>query len=658
MCGIAGFYSPNATPDPAALRSMLSTISHRGPDEIHGTVRGPLAIGSARLAIIDLKEGQQPRSSADHAIIATFNGEIFNYRRLLAELERDGIRLGSHTEIELLVAGYLHHGSALFERLDGQFAIAIWDGRAGELILARDRVGIRPLFWFSEGGWTGFASEAKALFASGLIAARLDPAAVIQTMRFWTCVGEQTAFEGVRQVPPAHYMVVSRSGITLRRYWSWPLPHRVDPIRLASDQDYFAMFRDELDQSIRRQSVADVAVGSYLSGGIDSVTIASRLQSQIGEDLQTFSVRFEDSNFDESKAQRSAVEHFGFRSSSIVADDASIAAALPAAVWHAETPLFRSAPVPLFLLSREVHRQSYKVVMTGEGADEILLGYDLFKETRLREFWGRQPDSRARPALLRRLYHHLPQYRTPRFLNLLIDFYRPYLACNDDRYFSMAVRWEAGRSLENYLSAELQSFLMGYNAVAELDRWLPEEFDDADPIERAQWVEMQTLLSNYLLSSQGDRMSLAHAVEGRYPYLDTAFIEFAARLPRHLKLRGLKEKFILRQAFADRVPESLRLRPKIAYQAPDVLPFRQGERMIDYVEHLLAPERIKSTGIFDPARVSQLLTKFRAHNLPRTGNRDNVAFMVVLSTMLLDESFVRKERHVPCEIITVSPRIM
>jgi asparagine synthase (glutamine-hydrolysing) len=658
MCGVAGYYSKTASADPAALGRMLSAIAHRGPDQIRGTVNGRVAVGSARLAILNLDGGLQPAVSPDRNIVIAFNGEIFNYRTLLAELGRKGVALGGDAEIDLLQAGYLHYGFDLFARLDGQFAIAIWDGRTERMILARDRVGIRPLFWFDNAQHFGFASEMKSLFASKLIPAQLDPAAIIQTMRFWTCVGEQTAFRGVRQVPPAHFLVATRSEITLHRYWAWPLPHTVDPIELKSDEDYFELFRDELTSAVERQSISSVPVGSYMSGGIDSVTMAMLLQKQVGNRLETFSVRFADTNFDESEAQRTTIDHFGFRSNSITVGDDDIGDNFPAAVWHAETPLFRSAPVPLFLLSRQVHRQGYKVVMTGEGADEIALGYDLFKETRIREFWGRQPDSRWRSALIRRLYHHLPQYRNPRFLNLLVDFYRPFLKGSEDRHFAMQVRWEAGRSLERYLAPEHRAFAQSYDATAELDRWLPADFDKAGPIERAQWVEMQTLLSNYLLSSQGDRMSLAHAVEGRYPYLDTSFIELCARLPRRLKLRGLREKFILRQAFADKIPLALRSRPKIAYQAPDVLPFRRGEKMRDYVEHLLSPERIASVGLFDPKAVTGLLAKFRQHTLPRTGNRDNVAFILLLSTMLLDEMFVRKERSISSEISAPAPVIV
>ena len=637
---------------------MLTAIAYRGPDQIRGVVNGPIAVGSARLAILNLDAGEQPIVSSDRKIVIAFNGEIFNYRALLAELGQKGVALQGNAEIDLLLAGYLHYGFDLFARLDGQFAIAIWDGRSERLVLARDRVGIRPLFWFEDARSFGFASEAKALFASKLIEAQIDPAAIIQTMRFWTCVGEQTAFRGVRQVPPAHYLVATRSAVTLHRYWAWPLPHSLEPIQLASDEEYFELFREELGKAVERQCLSSVPVGSYLSGGIDSVTLAMLLQKQVGSRLETFSIRFGDANFDESEAQRTTTEHFGFRSNSITVGDDDIGDNFPAAVWHAETPLFRSAPVPLFLLSREVHRQGYKVVLTGEGADEIALGYDLFKETRIREFWGRRPDSQWRSALIRRLYHHLPQYRNPRFLNLLTDFYRPFLKGSEDRHFAMQVRWEAGRSLERFLAPEHRNFAQTYDATAELDRWLPGDFDKAGPIERAQWVEMQTLLSNYLLSSQGDRMSLAHAVEGRYPYLDTSFIELCARLPRRLKLRGLREKFILRQAFADRIPIALRSRPKIAYQAPDVLPFRRGAKMLDYVEHLLSPERIASVGLFDPKAVTGLLTKFRQYSLPRTGNRDNVAFILLLSTMLLDEMFVRGERNIPSEISTPVPVIL
>ncbi len=295
----------------------------------------------------------------------------------------------------------------------------------------------------------------------------------------------------------------------------------------------------------------------------------------------------------------------------------------------------------MLLLSRRVHQDGIKVVMTGEGADEILLGYDLFRETAIRRFWSRDPDSEWRGSLLKRLYAYLPQYRNSRYFNLLLDFYRPTLPDRDDPHYAMAVRWANGRALEPFFSDDMRAFVGRYDPVSELDKWLPPGYTDAGDIDRAQCVEVLTLMTNYLLSSQGDRMSMANSVEGRYPYLDHHFVEFAARLPKRIKLRGMKDKFILRNAFKAVVPEAVRERPKVAYQAPDLAGFISDGRAPDWVEELLTPARIKETGLFDPDRVSRLLSKGKSHKLSRIGTRDNMAFVLVLSTMLLDEFFVR-----------------
>jgi len=389
--------------------------------------------------------------------------------------------------------------------------------------------------------------------------------------------------------------------------------------------------------------MADVPVGSYLSGGIDSSIIAFCLQRQMERDkLKTYSVTFEDPEYDESQAQELVVNRFHFRHSSVNIRSSDIGECFPQVVWQAETSLFRTAPAPLFLLSRRVHQDRIKVVMTGEGADEVLLGYNLFRETKIRRFWSRQPDSKWRGHLFKRLYSYLPQYRNPRYFNLLLDFYRPTLLDNGNPHYAMAVRWANGKALELYLSEEMRDFAQGYDPVADLECCLPPNYHNAGDIERAQCVEVLTLLSNYLLSSQGDRMSMAHAVEGRYPYLDHQFIEFIARLPRRLKLSGLRDKFILRNAFGSLIPDEVRKRPKVAYQAPDLKSFVTNGHAPDYVEDLLSPERIRKTGLFDPGRVTQLMTKARSYNLDRVGTRDNMAFVLVLSTMLLDEIFVRR----------------
>jgi asparagine synthase (glutamine-hydrolysing) len=648
MCGVAGYISKNpATAD--ILHRMLASIGHRGPDTFSGFVEGGMAMGTARLAIVDLEGGIQPALSDDRKVIAIFNGEIFNYMDLRNSLIEREANFKTRSEIETLLRLYLAEGPSFVERLNGQFAIAIWDGRSGDLHLYRDRFGIRPLFWTKTSDGICFASEIKAILASGKVEAKLDLRSLAETFRFWTNIGDTTAFHGIRQLPPAHALTLTRSGeIRIRRYWKWPFPHETETLELPSDEAYFQRFRDEFDASLQRQRMADVPVATYLSGGIDSSVVAARL-GRIAPGLKTYSIAFEDGEYDESAAQKLVAESLGLDHSTELVAGTDIARIFPQVVWQTETPLFRTAPAPLYLLSQRVHADGIRVVMSGEGADEILLGYDLFREANIRAFWRKRPQSAWRAALFRRLYAYLPQYRNPRYFNLTLDFYRSTLDA-PDRHFAMAPRWANGQALEQYLSAETRAGLAGFDPVTEFERWIPEGYTQADHVGRAQYVEIASLLSNYLLSSQGDRMSLSHGVEGRYPYLDNEFVDFCARLPRRMKLRGLRDKFILRSSFSKDLPDIVRNRPKVAYQAPDLKAFFSDGKAVGYADHLLSPERIKAAGYFDPALVEQLMAKGKSFQLARAGMRDNAAFTLILSTMLLDEIFVKGQRDMTPDI--------
>jgi asparagine synthase (glutamine-hydrolysing) len=296
----------------------------------------------------------------------------------------------------------------------------------------------------------------------------------------------------------------------------------------------------------------------------------------------------------------------------------------------------------MYRLSKEVRAAGIKVVMSGEGADEILLGYDLFREAKIRRFWARQPASRCRGQLLRRLYDYLPQYKNPRYFNLMLDFYRPTLTQTDDPHYPMAVRWSSGKALESCFSSELRDIAGAYDPVADLDAWLPAHYAQVGDIDRAQAIETMTLLGNYLLSSQGDRMALANSVETRYPYLDLDFVRFAARLPYGVKLRGLKDKFILRQTYAEDIPEAVRTRKKFAYQAPEKKSLFPGGRLVEWAADMLSRERIARDGLFDPAYVEQYCLTPPAREAGRQGFRSNMLFMIVLSTTILMDRFVRR----------------
>lgn len=642
MCGISGFtHKIPVLEAKKRLMTMLGTIPYRGPDEQTGIVGHNYALGTVRLAIVDINGGHQPATSADKQVSVVFNGEIFNYKALRADLISKGAIFNTESEIETLLQLYLSQGIEMVKKLNGQFAIAIYDRRNNSLHLARDPFGIRPLFWKQHQTGIVFGSEIKTLAAFEGHAFDIDRESLLQTLRFWTVTGDRTAFTGVKQIPPGFYLTFINGEISHRRFWTLPSTRTVEPLKLRTDEDYFDAFRIEFRAAVERQRMADVKVACYVSGGIDSSATTACLAGIVGRDnLETFSIAFSDAEYDESKSQQALVRHLGVRNQTVRLGNKEIATAFPEVVHHAETPLFRTAPAPLFYLSKRVHENGIKVVMTGEGADEILLGYDLFRETKIRRFWSRRPESAWRGQLFRSLYQYLPQYRNKRYFNLLLDFYRGTLLPEDSSqasHYAMAVRWANGKALESTLSEGMRALADCYDPVSDLNHWLPSEYAEMSDIEKAQHIELMTLLPNYLLSSQGDRMSLANSVEGRYPYLDLEFVKFAASLPTRIKLRGLRDKFVLRQSFANQLPNELANRPKFAYQAPEMKSFFNNGRLIDYAADLLSEESVRKLGIFDPQAVARLIGLGGAGNNSRMGFRDNMAFVVMLSTSILHQ---------------------
>lgn len=640
MCGISGFtHQGDRQESQHILASMLETIQYRGPDSTSGLVGKNFALGNVRLSIVDLIGGIQPAVSDDEKIAVVFNGEIFNYTSIRDDLISQGIKFNTASEVETLLHLYKRYGVEFIKHLNGQFAIAVFDQRSDTLILARDPFGIRPLFWSMKQGQLGFASEIKALqqyLQSGL---GIDRESLLETMQFWTVTGDKTSFQGVKQIPPGHYLVLHNKKIALESYWTPPFTSPSDSLKLANESEYFEAFQSEFSASVARQRMADVEVGCYVSGGIDSSAVACELTSQIGaSNLKTFSIAFNDDEYDESDAQKRLLDSLGLSNTSITLNGGDIAKVFQKVVWHAEAPLFRTAPAPLYLLAEQVKKSGIKVVMTGEGSDEMLLGYDIFREAKIRRFWARNPESKWRGHLMKRLYQYLPQYKNPRYFNLLLDFYRSTLT-SDSQHYALALRWANGRAMLPNLSADMQKLAQSFDPVNELEKWLPSSYSTVNDIEKTQCIELMTLLPNYLLSSQGDRMSLAHSVEGRYPYLDLEFVKFAFSLPQNIKLKGLKDKYILRQTFGKRLPEAVVNRPKIAYQAPEMKAFFADGKLVDYAKYLLSPEQIKRNNLFNPASIERLIHVGENANNSRLSFRDNMSFIVALSTSILQEQF-------------------
>lgn len=618
---------------------MLARLHHRGPDDRGVYVGNDVGLGHTRLSILDLAGGRQPMTNEDGTLWLTFNGEIFNYVELRQWLVAKGHRFATRSDTEVILHLYEEYGEACVEHFNGQWALALWDGKRRRLLLSRDRFGIRPLFYTVAGDKLLFASEIKALFTHPEVDRALDLEGLDQLFTFWTTLPPRTVFQGIRELPPGHNLLVDQRAleIHLRRYWQLDFH---DPDLSMSKDDCADRLLELLADATRLRLRADVPVGAYLSGGLDSSVTAALVRQCTDAPLCTFSLTFDDGEFDESRYQEEMVRCLDTDHQAVRCTNDDIGRVFPEMIWHTERPVLRTAPAPMYLLAKLVRQQGYKVVVTGEGADELLGGYDIFKEAKLRRFWAAQPESIARAALLQRLYPYLPRMRaqSPAYLKAFFHV-RPDDLTNP--FFSHLPRWELTARLKAFFSPEVRAALAAYDVYDDCRAQLPEKFEKWSPFCQAQYLEAAILLPGYLLSSQGDRVAMAHSVEGRFPFLDHRLAEFAAAIRPRWKMKGLEEKHLLKHAARKLVPESVLHRSKQPYRAPEAAcffgrPSRPSRQ--EYVEELLSTHGIRKTGIFQAEAVEHLVEKVRQGRT--IGIKDNMALVGILSTQLLVEQFL------------------
>lgn len=644
MCGIAGILNIGGGSQRVSrgdLENMVRSLRHRGPDGDGFFVDDRVGLGHARLSIIDLNTGGQPIRNETGSVWVVFNGEIFNYIELKRDLIARGHRFYTESDTEVIVHLYEDYGVDFVEKLNGQFAIAIWDAERNRLVLTRDRPGILPLFYSMQNERLVFGSEIKALLPAMKQSPVLNPEALDQLLTFWSPVSPNTMFENVFELPPGHQLVVDDGKVTQRCYWEWSFPESGD-YHEGGILELAGQAREILEDAVRLRLRADVPVGAYLSGGLDSSVLAALIHQQSSELLRTFSIGFANDMLDEGEYQRRMVEHIGAEHSSVRCTDRQIAEELPAVVWHTESPVLRTAPVPMSILSALVRELGYKVVLTGEGADEVFGGYDIFKETKLRLFWSRQPESRLRPALLKRLYPYLDLSKKQDEIYLK-SFFGKGLEAPDAPLFSHLTRITNTAQCKMFYSRDLIERLRS-SAESSLTDTLPVAFKGWAAFNRAQYLEARTLMPGYLLSSQGDRMLMKHSVEGRFPYLDHRLIEFANKLDPRMKMHVLNEKYLLKKAVSDLVPDAIIERYKQPYRAPDIPALFNGKRP-DFVGDMLSRSAIQDAGYYDGAKVERLVRKIEQGRA--VSNRDNMATVGILTTQLWHSLFVRGESYSP-----------
>ena len=637
MCGIAGVLQLK-DPKPIKLESLKKSLSiskHRGPDEKGIYVDDFVGLAHARLSIIGIKGGVQPIHNEDETLWITFNGEIFNYTELKEDLLKAGHKFYTNTDTEVILHLYEEKGIEFLNYLNGQFAFAIWNSKTKELLLARDRVGIRPLHYTIQDDQLIFASEIKSIFAyDETLERKINISSLDEIFTYWTNLPGETVFENILEVPPGHYLKITPSKILLQKYWQLPFYSDEDQLNWPLEK-ITEEINSLLYDSIKLRLRADVPVGAYLSGGLDSSIITSIVNNSFNNHLKTFGIRFEDDKFDEGSYQSEVVNQLKTNHLEIVAKNENIGSSFRDVLWHIEKPILRTAPVPLFMLSNLVHQQNLKVVLTGEGADEFFGGYNIFRETKARWFWGRNPKSKLRPMLLAKLYPYI--LNDPKLLPTLKAFFKTGIENINYNYFSHLIRWQNTNKIKNFLSDEFKNILTT-NSYEQFDKYLPSNFNNLDYLSKAQFIEVTTFLSNYLLSSQGDRVAMANSIEIRFPFLDHRLIEFLGKVPSKWKILGMNEKFLLKKLFKDKLPERIIKRSKHPYRAP-IKQSLLNEKNKEMFNEYCSSASLKNSGIFNEVRSEKLFNKIA--KFENTNEWDNMALTGIFSTQVIYDKFVK-----------------
>ncbi len=619
MCGIAGqlHLRPGHPVRPESVLAMCRVLAHRGPDDEGLYVDGELVMGMRRLRIIDLATGRQPIGNEDGTVWTVFNGEIYNYRELRRDLERAGHVFSTATDTEVIVHLYEDHGADFVRRLTGMFAIALWDARRRTLLLARDRLGIKPLYYAADGDRVVFGSEIKALLQAG-VPREIDPQALHDYLSLTYVPGPRSIFRHIRKLPPGHVLVCGRRGVTQTRYWHLDYAGARADGRPRPEASYAEELRALLARTVADHLVSDVPLGVFLSGGVDSSSLVALMREVSGEPVQTFSIGFAERSYDELAYARAVARAFDTRHHELVVRP-DAATLLPELVRFFDEPFADSSAIPVYCVS-QLARRHVTVALSGEGGDEVFAGYETYAAYKLARLYRRLPGlvaGRLIPAAVRRLptSHRRVSfdYKAKRFVDGAL------LPPADGHYWWKVIFTEEAKAA---LYARPPA---GLEDPARLYRNAYAACPAPDPLTRLQHIDLTVYLPDDLLV-KADRMSMATSLEARVPFLDHRVVEFAAALPPHLKLRGLTKKYILKRAMAGRVPAAVLSARKRGFNVP--MPVWLARDLRDFVHDVLGEDRVRRAGFFQPAAVTALL---RAHEERRADLSRNIWILLVFA---------------------------
>ena len=637
MCGIVAMFSKTEPIREDELQRATRTLDHRGPDG-HGLWLSParrVGLGHTRLSIIDLQTGDQPLANEDGTVHAVVNGELYDFVRLRRELEGRGHRFKTRSDSEILLHLYEDLGANALHQLRGEFALALWDDAAQVLFAARDRFGIKPLYYARHNDTLYLASEIKALLAAG-VPARWDHESLLQVTQMFCFHQDRTLFEGIYQVPPGHYLWATRNQVRLIRYWDFDYP-RAEAIG-REPRDHAAEFRAVFDEAVRLRMHADVPVGCYLSGGLDSCATLGLAARHASAPIKAFTISFDHEDYDERAIAQEMAAHAGVDFHPIEMRRETLADHFSEALWHSETMFINAHGVAKFMLSRAVRAAGIKVVLTGEGADEILAGYPWFRRDMLlhapptsgrgdvhRELAILQEKNKVLDGLL------IAGTEVPllgslgRILGFVPSWLEPFAATFSTfaQVFSPSFAEEV-RGRDTY-----RDFLAGLDVAGQLT--------GRDVINQSMYTWSKIILPNYILNVLGDRMEMANSVEGRVPFLDHHVVEVARRLPISQKIHDMTEKYVLREAVRPVITDTVYRRQKHPFLAPPAL-LDPRSRLFELVQDTLRGPALAALPFFAPAQVRALLDSVASLETPARAAFD-APLMLILSACLLQQRF-------------------
>ena len=637
MCGLVAIANPRGGVAANRIRQANTTIRHRGPDGdgVWVNASRSCGLGHVRLSIIDLEGGQQPLSSPDGSVHAVVNGEFYGHDDIRDEFARAGYKFASKSDSEILIPLYLKYGERCLDYLRGEFAFVLWDENRQLLLAARDRFGIKPLFYGQHEGGTYFGSEIKALLAMG-VPARWDLDTVIENETgHRNCV--DTLFSQIKSVRPGHYLTVRDSRITSKRYWDFDYPDRGALRFDRSRQDYIDEFSELLTNAVKLRLRADVPVGVYLSGGIDSSIVLGLMREQSDSPLEAFTLSFDHEAFDEGAIAREMAAFAGVKHSVIDIDANMLAASFEDTIWHNECPFGNSNTIAKYLLSRHVRDAGYKVVLTGEGSDEVLGGYSHYlSDMRLHNSRALGP-SVAKP--IRQFRKMVAELRSGNLRSIEDDGFSAVRAKLGFVPAQLGWSGSSARAFSGVRSATLSSTNGSYERFASLMASLEDpQVANKDPLNQSLYLSSKSTLPNMILTVLGDRVEMAHSIEARLPFLDHVLVEYLTRLPVELKikvqLRGGIEKYILKEAARKHVTETLYQRTKHPFTAPPTVP-ASLDAMAEFINDTLHGSDMRNLELYDQAKVIDL------HNRSKTQHRGylSVVFQQLAGLAIMRRKF-------------------